>query len=218
MALIKGEKAPLVSKQTIENEEQTVKLRIQNICCGKEAVLVKNTLNGFDGIISVNVNVIGRTAYVRHRPGSITVTEIVEKLNSLHLGVSIMERGQNSKKENAEAVRKIKIKTVSVTVQTFLFLSVIVATSKDYEWDQWVSIPILIVGGLPMLWKAVVQMKALVIANVNLLMLIAVGGTIALKEWLEGCLIIYVFSIADLLLSICYFKVEKTITGWFCIP
>ena len=47
----------------------------------------------------------------------------------------------------------------------------------------------------------------------NLLMLMAVAGTLAMREWLDGCLIVYVFSIAELLLQVCYYKVEKSLSG-----
>lgn len=204
-----------LNKCTNPDGEQSVKLRIQNICCGKEANLVKNTLNGVDGIVSVYVNVIGRMAYIKYKPAIITVTEIVDKLNALHLGISIMESGEDTKEVSAKTIREIKLQTVSVVIQTLVFVSVIVAVSKKYHWDMWVAIPILLLGGLPMLWKAMVQMKQMVIANVNLLMLIAVGGTIALQEWLDACLIVYVFSVADLLLRICHYKVEKSISGLF---
>lgn len=197
------------------NEVHTLKLRIQNICCGKEAALVKNTLHSVDGIVSVHVNVIGRLAYICHKPGIITITDIVEKLNALHLGISIMESGHDTKEVNSRTVKLIQCQTTSVIIQTFLFVSVFVATSKSFQWDQWVAIPILVVGGLPMVWKALVQIKQLIIANVNLLMLIAVAGTIILKEWLDACLIVYVFSIANLLLQICHYKVEKSISGLF---
>ena len=209
---------------TTENkstQQQLTKLRVQNICCGKEATLVKNTLADVNGIISVNVNIIGRTAYIKHHPSRITTTEIIDKLNALHLGISLMESGVDAAtKENAQAKRWIVIRAVSVSLQTLLFTAVVVAVALSETWDKWVAIPILLLGGLPMLYKALLDIKRCVIANVNLLMILAVGGTLAIGEWLDGCLIVYVFSIAELLLQVCYYKVEKSLSGlcfsFFC--
>ena len=209
---------PLISHNVdIEdvNVEHTMKLRVQNICCGKEATLVKDTLVGLEGILTVHVNIIGRIAYIRHKPALISSTDIVNKLNALHLGISIMESGQHDKEVDKETKRKIQLQIASVTIQTMLFICIIVATVRDYKWQQWVAIPILVIGGLPMLWKALLQMKRLTLANVNLLMLIAIAGTIVMKEWLDACLIVYVFSIADLLLNICKLKVENSVSGLF---
>lgn len=208
------QQTPYTSPRHQSNEQQLIKLRVQNICCGKEAQLVKNTLNDMSGIISVNVNLIGRIAYVKHDPSRITVATIIEKLNALHLGISLMESGAGAAaKENAQAKRKIWIRAVSVVLQTLLFVGIIVATALQKKWDQWLAIPILLLGGLPMLYKAFLDVKRCVIANVNLLMLMAVGGTLAMFEWLDGCLIVYVFSIAELLLQVCYYKVEKSLSG-----
>ena len=208
------QQTPYTSPRHQSNEQQLIKLRVQNICCGKEATLVKNTLIDLSGIISVNVNVIGRIAYIKHDPARITCAAIIEKLNALHLGISLMESGADAAaKENAQAKRMILLRAVSVVLQTALFVAIIVATALQKDWDQWLAIPILLLGGIPMLYKAFLDIKRCVIANVNLLMLMAVAGTLAMREWLDGCLIVYVFSIAELLLQVCYYKVEKSLSG-----
>ena len=129
-----------------------------------------------------------------------------------------MESGADSAaKENAEAKRLIMLRAISVLVQTLLFVAIVVATALRKGWDQWVAIPILLLGGTPMLYKAFMDIRRCVIANVNLLMLLAVVGTMAMREWLDACLIVYVFSIAELLLQICYFKVEESLSGLFTL-
>ena len=196
-----------------KRQQQLTKLRVQNICCGKEATLVKNTLADVPGILSVNINVIGRIAYVKHAPAVISTTQIIDKLNALHLGISLMESGQDAAaEENAKAKKWIWIRAASVVTQTLLFVAIITATALKEHWDKWVAIPILFLGGAPMVYKAAIDVKRCVIANVNLLMLIAVAGTLVLREWLDGCLIVYMFSIAELLLQICYYKVEKSLS------
>jgi len=202
------------NKPVLSDEPQLLKLRVQNICCGKEAVLVKDTLKDLNGILSVNVNVIGRIAYIKHVPSTIQATEIIVMLNKLHLGISLMESGQDAAfKENAVAKRWIIARAVSVTVQTLVFITVILATVVPYKWRRWVAIPVLVLGGIPMIHRAYIDVRRKVFANINLLMLIAVAGTIALRDWLDACLIVYVFNIAELLLQICYYKVEKSLSG-----
>ena len=148
------QQTPYTSPRHQSNEQQLIKLRVQNICCGKEATLVKNTLIDLSGIISVNVNVIGRIAYIKHDPARITCAAIIEKLNALHLGISLMESGADAAaKENAQAKRMIMLRAVSVVLQTALFVAIIVATALQKDWDQWLAIPILLLGGIPMLYN-----------------------------------------------------------------
>ena len=195
-------------------ETRLLKLRVQNICCGKEAMLVKNTLQDLNGIVSVNVNVIGRIAYIKHIPSSITVSEIIEMLNKLHLGISLMESGQNTAaQDNAKAKRWIILRAISLTVQAFTFIAVIVANVRMYKWTRWVAIPVLVLGAIPMVYRAYIDVRRMLFANINLLMLIAMAGTVALQDWLDACLIVFVFNIAEILLQICYYKAEKGLSG-----
>jgi len=188
----------------------TIRLRVQNICCAKEVNLIKNTLKDVVGINTVFVNVIGRMAFISHDQNIIPTQEIIDKLNALHLGISLMEKGSNEV-NNTKSKLYLALRIITFVVLTILFITTIVAHTEHLFWVQWSAIAIYIIGGIPMLYKALLDLKRCVLANINLLMLIAVAGTIGLKEWLDGSIIIYVFYIATLLESICRYKVEKDI-------
>ena len=72
----------------------TTKLRVQNICCIMEANLVRECLEPMESVYSVAVNVVGRIAHVQHNPQITSPTELVNCLNKIHLGASIMEIGR----------------------------------------------------------------------------------------------------------------------------
>ena len=199
---------------------QVLKLRVQNICCGKEVALIKSSLSEVAGITSVTVNVIGRRAFIAHTESIISANEIIERLNSLHLGISLVESGKDidEPKLDKKAIL-LNLKLASVVLMTLLFIAVVIADIKKYPFGRWVSIPILIIGGLPMLWKALVDIKRRVLININLLMLIAVAGAVGLDEWLDASIIVFIFAIAELLENKIRYKVEKDIAGnafYFC--
>ena len=91
-----SEKDELIPLKGNQPNNHTIKLRVQNICCTKEASLIKDDLKNVNGINSVFVNVIGRTAFINHDQNIISSTEIIDRLNGLHLGISLMEKGQQS--------------------------------------------------------------------------------------------------------------------------
>eukprot|EP00968_Pinguiococcus_pyrenoidosus_P006441 scaffold434_cov186-Pinguiococcus_pyrenoidosus.AAC.102 len=64
-------------------------LKVANMCCKKEEALVKSTLAllGSD-VAKVEVNMIQRTAYVRHRT-TVSAETLVSILNEKNLGASI---------------------------------------------------------------------------------------------------------------------------------
>ncbi|XP_057294920.1 probable cadmium-transporting ATPase [Hydractinia symbiolongicarpus] len=208
----------LLEKKNIPNYSRRgdihiLKLRVQNICCGKEANLIKSNLADLDGITSVAVNIIGRTATISHNIDIISVSDIIDRLNSLHLGISLIEKGQVIDNDDKHAKYLVLAKIFNVVLMTLLFIAVLVAHVKNYSFEKWIAIPIFILGGLPMLWKAFIDFRRKVFASVNLLMLIAGCGTIALQHWLDGSIIMYVFTIAESLENLCRYKVEKDIAG-----
>ena len=195
-----------------EVNRQVLKLRIQNICCGKEATFIKSALDNVDGILNVSVNIIGRICFVSYNADVIAATEIIDKLNSLHLGSSLMESGQDNDKNGKTEKRLLLLKAICILIMTILLPINLFGYIKHYNWQKRTAIPVIIIGGLPMVWKALLDIKRRQFVNISLLMLVAVGGTIGLQEWLDGCIIVYVFSIADILEKICRYKVEQNIS------
>ena len=193
----------------------TTKIRVQNICCGKEADLIKRELEPLNGVKSVSINIVGRIGFVKHDKDIISAVEIINKLNQLHLGVSIMESGDQ---EGAQVLRrdvivKLGSKCAVLGVLLALFIVVIIGRSKNYSWQKWVAIAEIIVGSLPILRKAILNWMKKVFIDINVLMLIAVAGTIALQEWIEGATLVFVFAIAEVLQQYCGYKVQAAISG-----
>ncbi|XP_012554162.2 probable cadmium-transporting ATPase [Hydra vulgaris] len=191
---------------------QTIKLRIQNICCGKEAVVIKEKLINLNGIKSVNVNIVSRLAYVTHDASVIQSSVILKILNDLQLGASLLESGTLDHQEN-KFFKTFLFQWFNLIIMTSLFIAVVVTSFKKPLYTKWISIPLLTIGGLPMLHMLFLNLKRKVFANINLLMLIAIIGAVVLYEWLDACIIVYVFIIAELIERICKYKVEKSIAA-----
>ena len=201
-----GEKKPAV-------RQNTTKLRVQNICCAMESKLVQETLEPLEGIVSIAVNVIGRVVYVRHDPEVTSATDLVTTLNRVHLGASIMESGSNQQDENnGNLPRSLSSFLVYLLIQTILLVIATVAFFCEASWYKWVAIAEIVFGIAPVLKKAYVSIKTCSV-DINILMLIAIAGTLAIQEWLEGAAVVYVFSLAEALQEFCMYKVQRTISG-----
>ena len=201
-----GETKPLV-------RESTTKLRVQNICCAMESKLVQDSLEPLEGVVSIAVNVIGRVVYVRHDPEVTSATELVNTLNRVHLGASIMESGSRQHGEDNEGLPpSLSSFLLYLLIQTILLMVGVVAFFAETSWYKWVAIAEIVFGIAPVLKKAYVSIKTCSI-DINTLMLIAIAGTLAIHEWLEGAAVVYVFSLAEALQEFCMYKVQRTISG-----
>lgn len=191
---------------------RTTKLRVQNICCAMEAQLVQDCLKPLQGIDNVAVNVIGRVVHVRHDPEVTSPTELVDCLNKVHLGATVMEAGAHHDHNNGQMPRVLKLSIGYVLVQAVLLLTAVCGLFLKKPWYQWVAITEIIFGGVPILKNSLYSLKNRRI-DINILMLIAIIGTIAISEWVEGATVVFVFAVAEALQNFCMFRVQRTISG-----
>ena len=199
-------------KQPLERQK-TTKLRVQNICCATESKLVQESLEPLEGVESITVNLICRVVYVCHDPEVTSPTELVSTLNHMHLGASIMETGSNQQDDGSESFPpKLSSFLIYLFIQTILLLVAVVAFFADTSWFQWVAIAEIVFGIPPVLKNAFVSLKTCTV-DLNILMLIAIAGIMALQEWVEGAAVVYLFSLAEALQEFSMYKVQRTISG-----
>jgi cation transport ATPase len=76
---------------------QTTKLRVANLCCAGEEKLILDTLKNFSGIEDISINILSRSAVIKHCNVDCCAPsgKIIDQLNALHLGVSIQDIGAN---------------------------------------------------------------------------------------------------------------------------
>jgi len=73
------------------------RLRVLNICCGKEKELLENQLKSLDGVKKIEVNTIGKIAFVTHMPSLISADKLVTELNKIYLGASLADSSEEEK-------------------------------------------------------------------------------------------------------------------------
>ena len=192
----------------------TTRLRIQNICCGQEADLIKSALEPVDGVLSLSVNVIGRTAVVRHNPVLLPRGELLKVLNGLHLGVSIIDSGK-SYGDADSFIKSLVLQAVLLMLIITLYSAVIYGFVNNLLWTEWVAIALISIGSVPILLKAFSNWRRQIFVDINLLMLMATIGISFLKQWLEGSTVVLIFYTAEILQSYCFYRVEKAVSGEF---
>ena len=200
------------NKKPLEHQK-TTKLRVQKVCCAMESKLVQESLEPLEGVASVAVNIITRVVYVRHDPEKTSPTELVSTLNRSHLGASIMETGSNQPDGGSESLPpKLSSFIIYLLIQTVLLLVAVGGFFAETSWFQWVAIAEIVFGIAPVLIKAFGSFKTCTV-DLNILMVIAIAGILALQEWVEGAAVVYLFSLADALQEFSMYKVQQTISG-----
>ncbi|XP_028407809.1 cadmium/zinc-transporting ATPase HMA3-like isoform X2 [Dendronephthya gigantea] len=201
-----------VSKVNIDEMVlRTTKLRVQNMCCPKEAQIVHEELKKFEGIENIRVNVIGRVVYVSHFAELVSPTTLMTTLNKRHLGVSIVDTGSQAEVEKG-LPKTLKIRLVNLAVQSVLIGIALGGSFSSSPWYMWVSIVEICFGIVPILKKVYHAIRNREI-DLNILITITVIGTLAIQEWIEGAAVVFVFTLAGFLQRYCFYRVQKTISS-----
>ena len=194
-----------------ETPLQTTKLRVQNICCPKEARIVQEELEKLSGINTIRVNVLGRVAYISHDQDKVTPPDLLESLNKRHLGASIVEAGSEEDVERGFP-RKLKILLAILVLQAVLFAVALGAMFSLKAWYKWVAIGQVCFGMLPVLKKCYHAARHKQI-DLNILITVTVAGTLGIQQWIEGAAVVFIFILANFLQEYCFYRVYKTISS-----
>ncbi|KAM0842911.1 hypothetical protein ACQ4PT_058079 [Festuca glaucescens] len=161
---------------------------VLGICCPSEVPLVEKLLEPLAGVHKVSVVVPSRTVIVLHDASAISPAQIVKALNQARLEASVRAYGGAS--------QKISNKWPSPYV--LICGALLVVSLFEHFWRplKWFALAGCAAGLPPIILRSVAAARRLTL-DVNILMLIAVAGAIALKDYSEAGFIVFLFTIAE---------------------
>lgn len=208
----RGETASASLSSSIQGK--VTSYHIENMDCPSEAVLIRKALGGLPGVLDLEFNLIARSLKVHHELDDSAF--ITESLMSIGMRAKQIESGR-SIKSRAEPVQPI-----SKNTKLLLAVSGIGATSAEVlAWVTHNDSSLLVVllaaisiatGGLPTLRKGWVALKTLTL-NINFLMSLAVAGAVALGQWPEAAMVVFLFAVAELIETLALNRARDAVGG-----
>ncbi|WP_426078894.1 heavy metal translocating P-type ATPase [Janthinobacterium sp. PSPC3-1] len=178
---------------------QTAKYRIANMDCPVEERLIRNKLSGMDGVVGLDFNLMNRVLDVHHVLPSLASVEAA--LHGIGMQAVPVQAGVTSVKDPDEG-------KLSGMQKSLLFVSGISAVAAEaLAWTTHqdnsplvIALALLSIasGGWPTLKKGWIALKSFTL-NINFLMSLAVIGAIAIGQWPEAAMVIFLFAIAELI-------------------
>nr|KYP57511.1 Putative cadmium/zinc-transporting ATPase 3 [Cajanus cajan] len=163
---------------------------VLGLCCSSEVPLIENILKPLEGIKEVSVIVPSRTVIVVHDTLVISQLQIVKALNQARLEANIRVYGDSKHQKRWPS-------PYSVVSGLLLLLSLLKFVCHPFKY---LALGAVAVGAYPIILKAIFSIRNLRL-DINILMIIAVIGTIAMNDYLEAGTIVFLFSIAEWLES-----------------
>ncbi|KAK9268542.1 hypothetical protein L1049_000296 [Liquidambar formosana] len=163
---------------------------VLGLCCSSEVPLIENILKPLDGVKDVSVIVPTRTVIVVHDDLLISQLQIVKALNQARLEANVRVKGEANYKKKWPSPS-------AIACGVLLLLSLL---KYIYHPFQWVALGAVAVGIFPIAWKGLVAIQNFRL-DINILAVVAVMGTIALKDYVEAGTIVFLFGTAEWLES-----------------
>jgi len=182
--------------------------RIEAMDCPTEQTLIQNKLGKLAGVQQLEFNLINRVLGVTHDlPGT---APIIDAIKSLGMHAEPLEQG-------IEAPAPVPEKTawwpLALSGVTALAAEVIHFTSAAPNWVVAVIALISILsGGLGTYKKGWIALKNLNL-NINALMSIAVTGAILIGQWPEAAMVMFLFTVAELIEAKSLDRARNAISG-----
>ncbi|KAK1315978.1 Cadmium/zinc-transporting ATPase HMA2 [Acorus calamus] len=164
---------------------------VLGLCCTAEVPLIEKILKPLEGIKKVSVIVPSKTVIVVHDSLLISQLQIVKVLNQARLEANIRIYGD-------KIARRSWPSRYTIMSGVLLLLSFV---KFAYPPFHWLALAAVVVGLPPILVRSIAALRISLVPEINTLLIIAVGGAIALKDYLEAGSIVFLFTIAEWLES-----------------
>ncbi|MGN8345350.1 heavy metal translocating P-type ATPase [Pseudomonas sp. SMV71] len=184
--------------------------RIEAMDCPTEQTLIQNKLGKLDGVHQLEFNLINRILGVTHALPS--DAPIIEAIQSLGMQAEPLTPGQEKTTNSLPAPAK-PWWPLALSGITALGAEVIHFTNAAPDWVvALVALVSILSGGLGTYKKGWIALKNLNL-NINALMSIAVTGAVLIGQWPEAAMVMFLFTVAELIEAKSLDRARNAISG-----
>ena len=176
--------------------------------CPTEEALLRQVIAPLPGVLALNFDLIGRTLSVDHQlPDTSTLLLAV---GSVGMQAEVLEQAQKAP----------ELPAVPVALRWRMAAAGVAAVGAEvtaYVSGSDKSVPVIalalaatLLGGLPTLRKGWIALRRLAL-NIHLLMSLAVLGAIALGQWPEAAMVVWLFGLAEMIEALSLARARRAI-------
>lgn len=196
----------------VPHENKTLRLRIANLCCSGEEKMIRDVLNKMKGISEVSINVVARSAVIKHCPIPCCspIESIITNLNKEKLGASVHESLDDDEGFTESSISLIAGSHAALTFFLFIISLAYCKFSSNETYCNELFIFCALVGIIPIAYLAFEAIGRRKI-DVNLLIIVAMIGSISGNQAQDGALVVTLFVLSKLLEEIILHHVRAAI-------
>ncbi|CDG83218.1 heavy metal translocating P-type ATPase [Janthinobacterium agaricidamnosum] len=192
---------------------RTTKYRIPNMDCPTEERLIRNKLDGMAGVVGLDFNLMNRVLDVHHHLDD--TSALIAALKAIGMQAVPVDRSAPvSAATEQHGLSGAQKSLLAVSGLTAAAAEVLAWTSHTDHSPLVIVLALISIasGGLPTLKKGWIALKSFTL-NINFLMCLAVFGALAIGQWPEAAMVIFLFAIAELIEGLSLDRARNAVHG-----
>ncbi|HTH43974.1 MAG TPA: heavy metal translocating P-type ATPase [Oxalicibacterium sp.] len=184
---------------------------IANMDCPNEERLIRNKLDGMPGIVGLNFNLLQRVLNVHHNKDDLA--DVTQALTAIGMQAKLVQAQTANGKDAPTLATRQKL-LLAVSGLAACAAEALAWTTHTDTSPPVIALALLSIaaGGMPTLRKGWIALKTLTL-NINFLMSLAVLGAVAIGQWPEAAMVIFLFAVAELIESLSLDRVRNAVHG-----
>ena len=180
--------------------------RVEGMCCGQEASLLRQRLGGLSGVTAVETDVVGQKIRVTHDPHATETSAIAHVVAEAGMRAWMADEPHDSAPAAPDETRRgwlLGVSGLCLAIGGGLCLvdgGVLAAGPALRAWEIGLLATSILAGGIAPARRALTSLGARSL-DMNVLMVIAVIGAVALGDWVEAATVVFLFSVSQWLES-----------------
>ena len=173
-----------------------VTFRVEELDCASEENDLRAALTPLAGVRSLEFDLVGRRVRVRHDlPSSATIEAAIRELG---MRPSVVAAAEGASLERGLSRRSIVVMVLAGVLAVGSEVAVIAGADEQSVLVALMALAAIVLGGRDTLRKGVQALRSLRM-TMSLLMSVAVIGAIAIGQWPEAAVVIWLFAVAELI-------------------
>jgi Zn2+/Cd2+-exporting ATPase len=164
--------------------------RVSGMCCAEEAAILERRLRPIAGVDALSADILGQKLHVSYDGAVLTASRIVDAVAETGMHAWLEHDGAAKAPESRLDTARLALAGAAIAVG----FAVQLAGGAGWSWPAF-ALAIALAGVAPAR-KAWLSLKRRSL-DIQVLMVVAVAGAIAIGEWAEGATVVWLFAVSQ---------------------
>ncbi|WP_423709365.1 heavy metal translocating P-type ATPase [Undibacterium sp. WLX3042] len=195
----------------LPNDVQRLRFHVAQMDCPTEEALIRRSLSELPDVLRLDFDLLNRILTIHHRQQNIA--DIHRKLNAVGMAGTQLDVGQPAATFSEKPSRRQYWKMALGGIAAFSAEVIAWISGKESSIIIGVlALFAILICGIPTLKKGWIALRHFTL-NIHLLMTAAVAGAVAIGQWPEAAMVIFLFAVAEMIEAASLIHARNAISG-----